>query len=134
MAKTTKTRNGETWTEARYRSFIVSALRKASSRWGPKNACKKEARHHEKLPNNSGRLVFHSKCNGCGVLIPEVEASVDHIQPVIDPAVGFISWDVYVERLFCEVDGFQVLCKTCHDEKTKKEREIAKERKRRDRI
>lgn len=131
MPTTIKTRNGETWTEARYRSFIVSALRKLTTRWGPKNACKRDARHHEKLLNSRGRLVFHSKCNNCGVLVPEVDASVDHIEPVIDPEVGFTSWDEYIERLLCEKEGFQVLCKPCHDHKTKQEREVAKERKRR---
>ena len=133
MPKVIKTRNGETWTEARYRSFIVSALRKASSRWGPKNAAKRDARHTEKLPNGKGRLVFHSVCNGCDAIVPETESSVDHIEPVIDPHKGFTTWDEYIARLFCEKVGFQVLCKDCHDEKTKKEREIGKQRKRRER-
>jgi len=131
--KSPKTRNGGQWTEARYKSFIVSTLRRTSARWGPKNDAKKIARHHERLPNANGRYVYHSRCNGCGDLVPETTSSVDHINPVIDPQVGFTSWDAFIERLFCEVEGFQVLCTPCHKAKTKGEREIATERKRRER-
>lgn len=131
--KPEKTRNGGLWTEARYRSFITSALRKPSMRWGPRNESKKEARYHEKRPNERGRLVFHSVCDSCGSVVPETSSAVDHINPVIDPHVGFIDWSVYIERLYCEKEGFQVLCKPCHDKKTKEERSIATERKRRER-
>ncbi len=129
-----KTRNSGTWTESRYRSFIVSMLRKSSARWGPRNECKKDARHHKKLPNDKGRLVFHSICSACKAIIPETTSSVDHINPVIDPQIGFIDWDTYISRIYCEKEGFQILCSSCHTIKTKGEREIATERKRRARI
>ena len=32
----------------------------------------------------------------------------------------------FVETLFCEQDNLQVLCKTCHDEKTKLEIQLKK--------
>lgn len=132
--KVEKTRNGGQWTEARYRSFIISTLRRSSSRWGPRNECKKAARHEEKLPSpTTGRPVFHCKCAGCGELFPETTCSVDHIQPVIDPHVGFVNWDTYIERMYCEAEGFQVLCTECHDNKTKEERDIGTQRKRRER-
>ena len=133
MKKPIKTRNTGTWTESRFNSFITSTLRRATARWGPKNEAKKQARYHEKKLNVNGRLVFHSICDGCGTVIPETTSKVDHIQPVVDPAKGFESWDVKIERMFCEVDGFQVLCIPCHDKKTKEERQIATERKRRER-
>jgi len=128
-----KTRNGGEWTPARFRSFIVSALRKCSSRWGPRTQCKKAARHREKLPNATGRLVFHSRCAHCMALIPETLSVVDHIFPVVDPAIGFTTFDEYIERMYCEQEGFQVLCQNCHSEKTEGERKIGTERKRRER-
>ena len=131
--KPEKNRCDGQWTEARYRSFIISTLRRSSSRWGPRNTAKKNARHHEKLPNATGRMVFHSKCACCADLVPETTSSVDHIDPVIDPNVGFESWDTYITRMYCEEEGFQVLCKPCHDTKTKEERAVATERKRRER-
>jgi hypothetical protein len=59
---------------------------------------------------------------------------VDHIDPVIDPAVGFVSWDTVIERLFCEVEGFQVLCWACHHAKTNEERAIATARRRQEKL
>ena len=54
------------------------------------------------------------------------DVAVDHIDPVVSPKTGFVSWDVYIERMFCEADGFQVLCHTCHGIKTQNEREERK--------
>lgn len=53
---------------------------------------------------------------------------VDHIIPVVDPVTGFLSWDEVVERMFCEKDGLQVLCKACHDKKTQDERDQKKKK------
>ncbi len=128
-----KTHNGGVWTPARFNSFITSTLRRATARWGPKNEAKKYARHVCKLPNEKGRLVFHSVCQHCASIIPETTSKVDHIDPVVDPAIGFTTWDDKIERMFCEVEGFQVLCPCCHDEKTASERKVSTERKRRER-
>lgn len=120
-----KTRNSNQWTEARYRSFITTALRRASLRWGPKNEVKKQARVRK------GVYI----CNSCKqeVTYTKVDKDkrvknvfVDHIKPVVDPVKGFTTWDEFIERLFCEVDNLQLLCKDCHDEKTKEEKEIRK--------
>lgn len=55
-------------------------------------------------------------------------AVVDHIDPVIDPKTGFVSWDEVVKRMFCELEGLQVLCHDCHTHKTKDERTRRKNR------
>ena len=47
---------------------------------------------------------------------------MDHINPVVCPKEGFVDWDVFIKRLFCEKDNLQVLCSGCHDKKTLKER------------
>ena len=44
---------------------------------------------------------------------------LDHIDPVINLKTGWVDWTQFIERLFCDVDGFQVLCTNCHDAKTK---------------
>jgi len=100
-------------------------LRRGSMRWLPKSLCKKEARHHEKLPNAKGRLVFHSRCDECNGVFPEVNCAVDHITPVV-PITGFDSWDGVIERMFCEVENLQVLCNSCHTKKTKEEKDARK--------
>lgn len=122
-----KTRSGGAWTEARYNSFIKGALRKAWTRWGPNNNTKKKAR--------VGRGVY--LCNGCKKHVPasiKVDGKrknnifTDHINPVIDPHVGFVSWDSVVERMFVEEDVLQCLCTACHKIETDSERAIAKAR------
>ena len=50
---------------------------------------------------------------------------VDHIEPIIDPTVGFTTWDECIERMFCEADNLQVMCKACHDIKSFEERATA---------
>lgn len=55
--------------------------------------------------------------------------AVDHIDPVV-PITGFLKtkgflgydWDLVIRRLFCEIEGLQVLCKPCHKLKTADER------------
>jgi len=50
---------------------------------------------------------------------------VDHIDPVV-PLTGVVSWDDTIKRMFVEIDGLQVLCRTCHNKKTKDERQRRK--------
>jgi len=120
--------NSGKWTPARFQQFIVSALRSAHNRWAPKHEVKNDARVK--------RGVF--KCAACGeegpATLPPLpgnkrrrnNAAVDHIEPVIDPKEGFVSWDKYIERMFLEKSGYQVLCWKCHSEKTREENECRK--------
>ena len=115
-----KTRNGGEWTEARYTSFIKSALRGASQRWPPKYKTLNEASVGKKINKSSGRMANHFKCNSCLGEFPQKEVEVNHITPVV-PVSGFDSWDGVIERMFCEKEGLEVLCKPCHKEHTQKE-------------
>jgi len=110
--------NGQ-WTKARFKSFITSALRRASSRWAPKYTCKKQAR--------TARNTY--TCSLCANSVGNKDIKIDHIHPVVDPEKGFVSWDSFIERLFVELDGYQAICITCHKAKTNEEREIRKKTK-----
>ena len=107
--------NGQ-WTKARFRSFITSALRRASSRWAPKYTTKKNAR--------TARNTY--TCSLCSKSVGNKDIKIDHIHPVVDPTKGFVSWDSFIERLFVEMDGYQAICVTCHDKKTSEERLVRK--------
>jgi len=127
--------NGQ-WTEARMRSFIISALRGASQRWGPKNECLRKARVRR------GWYL----CEGCGQEVPATKEGVyktgkkkgkkkriknilaDHIDPIVDPRTGFKDYDTWIERCFVEADGYQALCHDCHELKSNEEKAIAKAR------
>lgn len=110
-------------------SFIKSALRSASQRWPPKFLALKEAFTGKKINSKTGRIASHYQCGECKKDHPAKDVQVDHINPVIDPLIGFVSWDDVIDKMFCEEDGFQILCKPCHLIKTHAERQIAKERK-----
>jgi len=115
-------RNGNEWTEARFKSFVTSALRAASRRWPVKYLALKQALIGRKTNKKTGKLAQHFKCNACNEAFVAADVQVDHISPVVDPAKGFISWDIYVDRLFCEIDNMQVLCVPCHKLKSATEK------------
>lgn len=119
-------RNGGEWTEGRYRSFITSTLRGGMRRWPPKWKTLKKAEVGRITNKKTGKLAMHYICAGCNTPYPAKDVQVDHMSPVVDPATGFISWDVYIDRMFCEEYNLQVLCTTCHKAKTAKEKDDAK--------
>lgn len=116
--------NNGKWTLARFNSFIKGALRAASKRWGPINEARKQAWLERGVYRCAGyRKRWHKV--PASILIDGKRKNnifVDHISPIINPEEGFISWDTFIERLFCEVDNLQVLCKECHDRKSQDER------------
>jgi 5-methylcytosine-specific restriction endonuclease McrA len=61
-------------------------------------------------------------CNVCGVWTKSTAIAVDHVVPVIDVQNGFVDWNEFVTRLFCDASNLQVICDTCHQIKTNAER------------
>jgi 5-methylcytosine-specific restriction endonuclease McrA len=121
--------NGGDWTQARFNSFVKSALRAASRRWPPKYECLSDAYTGSQINSKSGRMAKHYQCNKCLGAFPAKDVQVDHISPLIDPSIGFTNWDDVVNNLFCEKSNLQVLCVDCHKIKTGLEKALAKERK-----
>ena len=119
---TDKKRNGGEWTDARFRSFVTSALRAASRRWPVKYKALKEAFAGRKVNAKTGKLAMHYTCAACNKLYVATDVQVDHIKPVVDPKKGFTTWDVYIDRMFCEIENLQVLCKADHKVKTDQEK------------
>ena len=115
------------WTEGRLRAFITSVLRAGTRRYPPKYECLNEAYVGQRLNTKTNREGKHYLCASCEGEYPSKEVVVDHISPVVDPKQGFVSWDVFIERLFCPKDNLQVLCVPCHKIKTKEETNGRKE-------
>jgi 5-methylcytosine-specific restriction endonuclease McrA len=123
-----KTRAGGTWTESKFRSFIRGNLRRTSQRWPPISNTLKSAR--------VARGEY--KCAGCGKVVPATikdekgkrikNIVVDHIDPIIDPSIGWQGYESLIERMFVEEDKLQALCHDCHTKKTNEEKAIAKDR------
>lgn len=116
---TVKPRNAGTMTESAFWGFIRAGLRQKSRWWKPVSLCKQNARRNYKGPNK--RQKYEYQCNYCKKWFADKNINVDHIIPAgtltcANDLPGF------VERLFCEVEGLQVLCSGCHNIKTQKEK------------
>lgn len=121
------------WTEAKFNSFIKNNLRSATRKWAPIQKCKKKAHvgHGEYL------------CAECQQVVPPTIYDeekrkrvkfifVDHIEAIIEPSVGFTTWDDCINRMFCDSDNLQLLCGTCHKLKSQEEIEVHKARRAKD--
>jgi 5-methylcytosine-specific restriction endonuclease McrA len=109
------------WTDAKLKSFIVGGLRAAYRRFPPKYETLKDSFVGKKENKKTKRQAMHYRCKKCAGDFPATEVNVDHIVPAIDPKEGFVDWNTFIERLFCDKKNLQTLCKSCHDKKTKKE-------------
>lgn len=114
--------NGGEWTPARFKQFIISAIRGSMRKWPPKYKALKSAAAGKKENRHTGRQAEHYKCAACRKLFIAREVQVDHIEPVVHPEDGFVDWETYFDRMFCEEENLQVLCKPCHKKKTDSER------------
>lgn len=116
--KVPRTRAGGTWTEARYFGFIRSALRAAFRRYPVKHQVKK-------LSGVDTEEGMRYRCDTCSALFRSADVEVDHVKPC-GSLKTYDDLPRFVERMFCEADNFQVLCKECHQLKTNEERRSKK--------
>ncbi len=100
-----------------FRDWMKNTLRRAFFRYWERSKTIQQAR--------VDRGIY--KCAGCSQVSKIKGMKVDHILPVVDPAVGFVDWTTYISRLFCDSSNLQLLCTPCHDAKTERERLKRKE-------
>lgn len=104
----------------RLKAFIVNALRRASYRWPGRYMALKNA--------HIGRNEYFCAMCPEGVLHPKKNIQMDHRIPIVDPKIGWDGFnDAYMDRFFPEQDGWQVLCRECHEKKTDEENLIRSE-------
>lgn len=96
--------------DAIVKSFARNALRRASYKWKPRNVVFKAAR----IARNQ------YVCNICKKIFGRKEVELDHVIPCV-PMEGWVSFDSFIERLFVQESGYQVICSVCHLEKSLKE-------------
>ena len=118
--------NGGKWTFARWKAFIISVLRSGWRKYPPRYDALKAALVGKRTNRLTGRMADHYKCASCSGFFVAKEVQVDHIEPVVDPDDGFVNFIVFIDRLFCEAENLQVLCKPCHKDKTNEERKQRK--------
>jgi 5-methylcytosine-specific restriction endonuclease McrA len=93
------------------KSFLIAVLRRASYRYPSRSEALRAAK----------KAYNWYQCAQCRKEYVRKDVQVDHIQPLVDPASGFTSWDTFIARLFVGIEGLQVLCKPCHKIKTQAE-------------
>lgn len=111
----------EQWSQGRLNAFIASTLRSGMRRWPAKWEALESACVGSQVNPKSGRKAKHYRCAGCQGTFITKDIETDHVTPVVDPTLGFTTWDDYIKRLFCEASNLQVLCKPCHKAKSKSE-------------
>ena len=99
---------------------IRSALRKIWL-WSP---VRREALKRAKV----GGVAKTWRCEWCKLWTNEPE--VDHILPVGSTpgargADAAATWDDLIRRMFCSAEGLRVLCRYCHQAKTKQKGEAS---------
>jgi hypothetical protein len=117
-----RTRNAGTMTGPMFWNYVRGLLRGGFRWWKPVALCKLAARRKytgkQRILSSSGKLQeFEFHCAACHGWFPEKQVQVDHI---VDCGSINCAADTgsFIERMFCEVEGLQVLCMTCHRIKT----------------
>lgn len=116
------------WSDAKFKGFIVSALRGAFRRYPPKQQAIEAAYVCTKINEDSGRMAKHYECAKCHGIFPRKKVDADHTKPIVGKE-GFVDWNTWIDRGFIAVKGFKCLCKECHKIKTGEERTARAKRK-----
>ena len=117
--ETKRFENYPVWTHAGFFGFLRSNIRHASSKYPPIREAKVLARRPYQGDNK--RMKWEYQCAECKGWFKDGDTVVDHIIP----AGSLKGWEdiaAFCQRLFCSIDGLQVLCKECHAKKTEHER------------
>lgn len=113
------------------RQYCVSLLRRGFLRSALRHQVLVENRERRKDPK-TGNEVFYLVCAACKSWVKQSEVKIDHIKPIVDPKVGFTNLEDFSNGLYCDISNLQPLCKLCHDDKSKKEREVGTIRRRKE--
>lgn len=123
------------WTTAKFFGFLRSGLREKFNRWPPKyQVIKDAATTVDVIGEDGGPVLFKTgkkagqiktvkmyRCVVCNEKYRQKEVQVDHITPA-GTLKTFDDLSSFAERLFVGEEGLQVMCKACHDIKTKREK------------
>lgn len=111
---------------------IYSALRRAYRSSPAVNGALSTVKEVYFIPSKKGKQLrrVNFECAHCNNAFSRKMVAVDHIHPVVDPQdanllpSGKRNWIKQIDRLFVDQNSLQVLCKPCHNKKTKEENRI----------
>lgn len=110
---------------AKERGLLKGAIRRVFSRSDLRKLILEESRINHK-DESRPRVTKWSCCAECKLPTPTYLIQVDHIIPIvpIDSTLELMTWDDVVDRIWCDKNNLQPLCKPCHNIKTKAERKL----------
>lgn len=118
MAKRTPPfKNYPEWSQARFWSFIRSALRQAHVKYPPAQSLMKK----DRKTVTGKKHKFEHQCSICQEWKPQKEIEKDHIIEV-GSLRSYEDLPGFVERLFCSEEGYRKVCKPCHKKLTAEQR------------
>lgn len=94
--------------------LVRQYIRQASVFWKEKDVAMNNAK--------IGKNMY--LCSACCGIFKRDEVSLDHIEPVVPVETGFTTADSFVFRSLCPNKSYQVMCKLCHNKKTKEETQL----------
>jgi len=80
-----------------------------------------ELPQYKKCGGLAKRPIVRYKCACCDGLFKSGDINVDHIKKV-GSFINIMGIERFFFRIWCDFSNLQILCKDCHDLKTKKER------------
>ncbi len=99
--------------------WVKSHIERLSYKWPSRAQAMKAARRPSQLKDK--RIKWEYKCNHCVKWFKGKEVQLDHIVP--KGRYSKETFFIWLDRLFCAVSGFQVLCIPCHKKKSATEHE-----------
>ncbi len=119
---------------AKDRNLVKGAIRRVFSRSELRRSVLDAARI-DYLDPDRPRVKKWGVCKACKQKTPLYLMQADHVNPIIpvDKTLEEMSWDEVVNNIWCDPKCLDILCKPCHNTKTKAEnkqrRMFQKERK-----
>lgn len=107
-------------------TFLIPRLRRISLWWRGRNEAYKAAKETIEVgtyKNGKPILKVVYRCAHCEELFDRKNVQADHIVDIAN-INGFTNWNDYITKLFCEKEGFQILCIDCHFLKSQYEKSI----------
>lgn len=98
---------------------------KIKKEWSPESYIKSHLRKIWRWSPARKSCLSNKQCAKCRTRFGKLYA--DHIDPVVDPAKGFETWDIYITRMF--TGQLQPLCEKCHKAKSKEENALRRKTK-----
>jgi hypothetical protein len=83
---------------------------------------RREVPKYNKDGSRAKKDAVQYRCSVCNTYVGSTKVSVDHINPVVSVSEGFVDFNTFIARLFCDAGNLQVICDDCHNTKTQAER------------